>query len=124
VRARLPQHCGTTSGELLNSGLVLSHQVEQSAYLPRGLLRLAACLPGAQGSTGACSAGAVEPVPVRRYGRARGNYCAVIRYFQRGGAEAQDLVKTSRAEKAVKLRAACPSLLFRLRLGRLSKAQH
>jgi len=44
VLARCPQHCCTPSGHVLHCCLVLAHQVEQSAHLPRGLLRLPACL--------------------------------------------------------------------------------
>ena len=66
--ARHRQQFLTWRGPLLHSCLVLAHQVEQSAHLPRGLLRLPACLQRAQGSTGACVfSGAVDPVTVRRY---------------------------------------------------------
>jgi hypothetical protein len=40
---------------VLNCCLVLAHQVEQSAHLPLGLLRLPAYLKGAEGSTRACA---------------------------------------------------------------------
>ena len=54
VMARMLQNLGGNIGEFLHSCLVLTHQVEQSAYLPRSLLSLPACLQRAQSSTGAC----------------------------------------------------------------------
>ena len=54
VRSGIAQNILTEIEHGFHCYLVLVHQVEQSAHVPRGLLRLPACLQRAQGSTGAC----------------------------------------------------------------------
>ena len=84
VLARSPQHVCTRKGRLLHCWPVLAQQVEQSAHLSRGLLRLPACLQRAQGSTGACGFYRARITLWKiRFGRTLSTDAAVRRGFQR-----------------------------------------
>ena len=123
VLAGFAKQLSTLGGEVLHSCLVLAHEVEQSAHLLRGLLRLPACLNRAESSK---SAGVF---PQTRWNLSWTPSALVkgsssVRGLPTLGAGTQDLVQPRTGDDTLQLRRVKTPPLSRRNLGQFEKARN
>ena len=102
--------------------LVLAQKVEQSAHVPRGLLRLPACLVRAEDSRGVLVVSRAWCVIDRRYRPWWTQGPSSVKGFPKWCADARDLVKLRTEEEAPHILGDEMPLCCRLCLGCLSIA--